>query len=93
MKNVLVQKAELDAKTEEEMEAAYAEATEPTPDRKLKEMRLAIGLEKKYSKDDILLGYLNIAGFGGRVYGIEAAAQYYFGGVSAKTSRSSRRQR
>ncbi|WP_240037102.1 transglycosylase domain-containing protein [Leifsonia flava] len=84
VKNVLVQKAELEAKTEEEKEAAYAEATDPTPDRKLKEMRLAIGLEKKYSKDDILKGYLNIAGYGGRVYGIQTAAQYYFGGVSAK---------
>ncbi|WP_240036886.1 transglycosylase domain-containing protein [Leifsonia flava] len=84
VKNVLVQKAELEAKTEEEKEAAYAEATDPTPDRKLKEMRLAIGLEKKYSKDDILKGYLNIAGFGGRVYGIQAASQYYFGGVPAK---------
>jgi membrane peptidoglycan carboxypeptidase len=41
-------------------------------------MRLAIGLEKKYTKDEILLGYLNIAGFGGRVYGIEAASQYYY---------------
>ncbi|WP_235480442.1 transglycosylase domain-containing protein [Leifsonia sp. Leaf264] len=84
VKNVLVQKAEAAAKTEEEMQAAYAEATDPTPDRKLKEMRLAIGVEKKYSKDDILKGYLNIAGFGGRVYGIQSAAQYYFGGTSAK---------
>ena len=49
------------------------------PDRKLKEMKYAIGLEKKYSKDDDPRGYLNIAGFGGHVYGIEAAAQYYFG--------------
>ncbi|WP_022891768.1 transglycosylase domain-containing protein [Agromyces subbeticus] len=47
-------------------------------ERKLKEMRLAIGVEKRYSKNDILLGYLNIAGFGGTVYGIEAAANYYF---------------
>ena len=48
-------------------------------ERKLKEMRYAIALEKKYSKNEILLGYLNIAAFGGRVYGIESAAQYYFG--------------
>ncbi|WP_074258679.1 transglycosylase domain-containing protein [Agromyces cerinus] len=47
-------------------------------ERKLKEMRLAIGVEKRYSKSEILLGYLNIAGFGGTVYGIEAAANYYF---------------
>ncbi|PJJ55524.1 transglycosylase domain-containing protein [Compostimonas suwonensis] len=83
VKNVLVQKGVLEATTPEEEQAAYDEATETTPERKLKEMRLAIGVEKEFSKDQILLGYLNIALFGGRVYGIEAAAQYYFG-VSAK---------
>ncbi|RFA06538.1 hypothetical protein B7R54_19435 [Subtercola boreus] len=78
VKNILVQRAE--AITDPAGQAAaYAEATKTTLDRKLKEMKLAIGLEKSYSKDDILLGYLNIALFGGRVYGIQAAAQYYFG--------------
>ena len=47
--------------------------------RKLQEMRYAIALEQKYSKNDILLGYLNIANFGGQTYGIDAAAKYYFG--------------
>ncbi len=47
--------------------------------RKLQEMRYAISLEQKYSKNDILLGYLNIANFGGTTYGIDAAAKYYFG--------------
>lgn len=84
VKNVLVQNAVTNAKTTEEQDAAVEEATKPKPDRKLKEMRLAIGLEKKYSKTDILKGYLNIAYFGGTVYGIEAASKYYFGGVSAK---------
>jgi membrane peptidoglycan carboxypeptidase len=84
VKNVLVQNAVLNAKTQEEEDAAVEAATETTPDRKLKEIRYAIGLEKKYSKDDILKGYLNIAHFGGTVYGIEAASKYYFGGVSAK---------
>ncbi len=46
--------------------------------RKLQEMRYAIALEQKYSKNDILLGYLNIANFGGITYGIEAAARHYF---------------
>lgn len=55
------------------------QAIEQTPDRKLQEMKMAIGLEKKYSKNQILAGYLNIVGFGGQVYGIEAAARYYFG--------------
>ncbi|GAA3879036.1 transglycosylase domain-containing protein [Leifsonia kafniensis] len=84
VKNVLVQNAVMSATTEEERAAAIDSATLEEPSRKLKEMRLAIGLEKKYSKNEILAGYLNIAFFGGTVYGIEAASKYYFGGVSAK---------
>lgn len=78
VRNVLVQQAE--AKIDpDERDAAYEEAMKQTVDRKLKEMRLAIGMEKQYSKDEILQGYLNIALFGRQVYGIEAAAQYYYG--------------
>ncbi|MFF5623825.1 transglycosylase domain-containing protein [Microbacterium sp. LWH10-1.2] len=47
-------------------------------ERKLREMRYALQIEKDYSKNDILLGYLNISSFGGQVYGIEAAANRYF---------------
>lgn len=82
VKNVLVQKCELMTDTTQR-HTCYVAATETTPDRKLKEMRLAIGLEKKYSKNDILRQYLNIAGFGGTVYGIEAAANYYFNTTAA----------
>ncbi|WP_066039572.1 transglycosylase domain-containing protein [Herbiconiux solani] len=82
VRNILVQQAEM-MDTKEERDAAYAAATTESVDRKLTEMRLAIALEKQYTKDDILLGYLNIANFGGSVYGIEAAAQYYYS-VSAK---------
>ncbi|MWV49229.1 PASTA domain-containing protein [Rathayibacter sp. VKM Ac-2803] len=82
VKNVLVQKAEA-LSDPIERDAAYREATETTPERKVAEMRLAIGLEKEYPKNDILLGYLNIALFGGTVYGIEAASKYYFG-ISAR---------
>ncbi|GAA3863423.1 transglycosylase domain-containing protein [Leifsonia kafniensis] len=81
VKNVLVQKCTT-LSTQKERDNCYDIATETTADRKLKEMRLAIGVEKQYSKDQILQGYLNITGFGGTVYGIEAAANYYFG-VSA----------
>ncbi|WP_308796871.1 transglycosylase domain-containing protein [Agromyces silvae] len=86
VKNVLINNGVREAQTEEEKQLAYDEATAVTPERKLKEMRYAIALEKKYSKDDILLGYLNIAAFGGRVYGIEAAAQYYFSKPAADVS-------
>ncbi len=54
--------------------------------RKLQEMRYAIQLEKKYTKDEILLGYLNIAHFGGTTYGIGAAAQRYFSVDAANLS-------
>ena len=78
VRNVLIQEAE-SITDEDERDAAYNEATRRDADRKLKEMRYAISIEKEYSKDQILLGYLNIALFGRTVYGIEAAAQYYYG--------------
>jgi membrane peptidoglycan carboxypeptidase len=81
VKNVLVQKCEV-MSVQEELDACFLAATKTTPDRKLKEMRLAIGVEKQYSKDDILQGYLNITGFGGTVYGIEAASRYYYNSSS-----------
>jgi len=47
--------------------------------RKLKEMLLAIQIEKKYTKDQILAFYCNKIFLGGSIYGVEAAARYYFG--------------
>lgn len=47
--------------------------------RKIKELILAVNLEREYSKDDILTGYLNIAPYGGIEYGVESAARDYFG--------------
>jgi membrane peptidoglycan carboxypeptidase len=82
VKNVLVQKCEV-MNDPEELDACFLAATKTTPDRKLKEMRLAIGVEKEYSKDQILQGYLNITGFGGTVYGIESASRYYYNTTSA----------
>ena len=82
VKNVQVQKCEL-LTSESAVDDCYEEATDPSPARKLKEMRYAIGLEKTYNKDDILRGYLNIIGYGGTVYGIEAAANYYFNTTAA----------
>lgn len=51
--------------------------------RKIKELILAVELEREYSKDDILIGYLNMAPYGSVDYGVETAAQDYFH-VSAK---------
>ena len=47
--------------------------------RKLQEMLLAIQIEKKYTKDQILTFYCNKIFLGGSIYGVEAAARYYFG--------------
>ncbi|GAB3602636.1 transglycosylase domain-containing protein [Microbacterium aureliae] len=94
VKNILVQRCEADAKPtetttlEEERYACWFEATRSDGtdgiQRKLQEMRYAIALEQKYSKNEILLGYLNIANFGGTTYGIDAAARYYFGVTASK---------
>lgn len=46
--------------------------------RKIKELILAVELEREYSKKEILTGYLNIAPYGGIEYGVEAAARNYF---------------
>lgn len=64
--------------SEDEKESAYVAATDANFDRKLREMKLAIGLEKRYTKDEILQAYLNIANFGNNTYGVQAAAQQYF---------------
>lgn len=47
--------------------------------RKLKEFILTLQIEQRYSKDDILLLYLNEVPYGGTAYGVEAAAETYFG--------------
>ncbi|MEK7560638.1 MAG: PBP1A family penicillin-binding protein [Patescibacteria group bacterium] len=53
--------------------------TERTWSRKFKEAILAIALETKYSKDDILEWYLNQIPYGSNAYGIAAAADIFFG--------------
>ena len=47
--------------------------------RKIKELILAIELERMYSKEEILTMYLNQSPYGGRRNGVESAAQTYFG--------------
>jgi 1A family penicillin-binding protein len=56
---------------------------EKTWTRKIKEAFYTIQLEMKYSKDDILNMYLNEIYYGHGAYGIEAAAQMYFGKSAA----------
>ncbi|MGZ4603977.1 MAG: transglycosylase domain-containing protein [Kineosporiaceae bacterium] len=73
VKNALLEQAELAGDA-----TAAREAVAPTLARKLREMRLAIGLEQTLTKDQILERYLNIVYFGSGAYGIEAAAERYF---------------
>lgn len=51
---------------------------ERTFTRKAKELILAVELERTYTKDEILKGYLNAAPYGGVDYGVQAAASDYF---------------
>lgn len=51
---------------------------ERTVSRKVKELILAVELERSYSKDEILAAYLNLAPFGAFETGVESAAQTYF---------------
>ncbi|MBV9578721.1 MAG: PBP1A family penicillin-binding protein, partial [Chloroflexi bacterium] len=52
---------------------------EQTAERKIKEAFLAMELTRRYSKDQILEMYMNAIPYGNRAYGIEAAAETYFG--------------
>ncbi|NJP33115.1 transglycosylase domain-containing protein [Micromonospora thermarum] len=62
------------AKTPKEVQ----EATQQTSIRKVREMRMALDLEKELSKEQILERYLNSAYFGHRAYGIYAASEIFF---------------
>ena len=94
VKNVLVQRCERDAvatdttSRDEVLRACWLDATDASGvdgyQRKLQEIRYAVAVEQEYSKNDILLGYLNIANFGGTTYGIEAAARYYFSTTASR---------
>jgi membrane peptidoglycan carboxypeptidase len=79
VKNVLLLSAQMAGNASAE-KAAYAD----TLTRKLNELRLAVGIEHSQTKQDILAGYLNDAYFGNNAYGIEAAAETYFGTTVGK---------
>lgn len=53
--------------------------SEKTLTRKIKEVILSLEMEQKFSKDEILAMYLNEIPYGSNAYGIEAAAQTFFG--------------
>ncbi|GAA3738635.1 transglycosylase domain-containing protein [Salinactinospora qingdaonensis] len=70
VKNILVESAD--------SQEALEEARETTLARKVRELRYAVTIEQRMSKDEILEGYLNIAYFGDGAYGAESAARHFF---------------
>ena len=67
----------------EAWDAAQARAGMAGYVRKLRELKYAITLEERLTKDQILTGYLNLAFYGQRTYGVEAAARFYFNTTAA----------
>lgn len=59
-------------------EEAIRQARARSYTRKLREAKYAASIERHYTKDQILAGYLNVAPFGPSVYGVEAASLHYF---------------
>ena len=55
------------------------EMSSRTVERKVREMYIALQVEKMYTKDQILMMYLNVVNYGNGNYGIEAASRDYFG--------------
>ena len=76
IKNVLVNQAT----SADDLEAARGDSFT----RKIREARLALALEKRFSKGEILARYLNIAYFGSGAYGVEAASRRYFSKPAAE---------
>lgn len=85
VRNIRVQEAFNEPNVSDKQRAKDIDAaTYPDLGRKLQEMKFAIGLEKRYTKQTILAAYLNIVGMGGNTYGVQAAAQEYFGTTADK---------
>jgi len=68
----------------DDVEAAYKAATEQTAARKLREIQVALELERKLSKDEILTRYLNTVPFNNQIFGVAEAARAYFGTTADK---------
>ncbi|NED99110.1 transglycosylase domain-containing protein [Phytoactinopolyspora halotolerans] len=79
VKLVRLAQAETDAERAEVLESSGIDGYR----RKLEELRMAIGVEEQYTKDEIFERYLNIAYFGAGAYGVEAAARAFFSTTAA----------
>ena len=83
VKNVLIEQALAVEDPTQRATALAAAKNNDGPEgyaRKLREAKLAISIEKRMTKEQILEGYLNIAQFGrSSIYGVESASEYFFG--------------
>ncbi len=61
-------------------------SSDKTIERKIKEIKIAQRVEKKYTKKEILEKYLNAIYFGSNLYGLENASEYYFNKSASKLS-------
>ncbi|MDK1359992.1 transglycosylase domain-containing protein [Arthrobacter sp. zg-Y1219] len=68
----------IDSNLQNEEDVVLSGSLEKTYGDKLREMKLAIAVEKQLSKDEILEGYFNIVPFSGTTFGVQAAAKYFF---------------
>ncbi len=75
VKNVLI----LTAKNKAQAQVAASE----TLARKIKELRYAVAVEHQMTKNQLLADYLNVAYFGEQAYGVEVAAERFFGTTAA----------
>ncbi len=75
VKNVLI----LTAKNQAQAKLAASD----TLARKIRELRYAVAVEHQMTKDQLLAAYLNVAYFGQQAYGVEVAAERYFGTSAA----------
>ena len=79
-----VKQVQIEASAAAGDEEGVRKATEQSIARKVKELRYAVAVEKKLTKDQILERYLNIAYYGDGAYGVEAAARHYFNTTAEK---------
>ena len=68
----------IDSNTQNGKEVIFSGSEDRKYGAKLREIKLAIAVEKQMSKDEILEGYFNIVPFSGTTFGVQAAAKYFF---------------
>ncbi|MBN2625383.1 MAG: PBP1A family penicillin-binding protein [Spirochaetales bacterium] len=64
----------------------YADRTDLSVTRKLKELWYSFQMERQYTKGEILEKYLNRVGFGHNTYGVETASEYYFNHTASENT-------